>query len=155
MKKNLILGMAMILWSSLPLMAQQSPLVGTWELVSGKITEPGGQKITIDTLQSRETKIITPTHYMLISRRIQNDTLKFERTLGGTIRITGNKFVETPFLASDPEELKIKTDFTWTVVGDKMTQKGPVTLPDGKIVMLDELVFKRVSPTFKGMAKVK
>jgi hypothetical protein len=153
MKKNLILSMAMVLFSSFQSLAQQSPLVGTWELISAKVTGPDGEKIFSDTKTHRETKIITPTHYMLISQDVKGDSVVFERTLGGTIRITGNKFVETPTLASRAEELKIKTDFTWTIEGDKMIQKGPVTLPDGRKIMLDELVFKRVGTTTKGMAK--
>jgi hypothetical protein len=153
MKKKLILGMAMILWSSMQLLAQQSPLVGTWEMVSGKVTGPEGQKESFDHSTHRETKIITPTHYMLISQDVRDDTLIFERSLGGTIRITGNKFVETPTIGSDPEELMIKTDFTWKVEGDKMIQKGMVILPDGKRVMLDELIFKRVGSTPNRMAK--
>jgi hypothetical protein len=155
MKKKLIAGMVMIVWSSIQSFAQQSPLVGTWEMVSGKITGPEGQKATIDMKTHRETKIITPSHYMLISQNIRGDSLLFERTLGGTIRITGNKFVETPTIASDPEELKIKTDFTWKIEGEKMIQKGPVTQADGKVVMLDELIFKRVSPAPKEVARSK
>jgi hypothetical protein len=155
MKKNFILCLAMLLGGSIPLLAQQSPLVGTWKMISGKVTGPEGQKEAFDTLTYKETKIITPTHYMLISFSVRGDSVRFQRSLGGTIRITGNKFVEYPTVASDPAELKIITDFTWKVEGDKMIQKGPVYFPDGKKVMMDELVFKRVASTKKTVANSK
>jgi hypothetical protein len=153
MKKNLILGVAMILWSNLPLLAQKSPLVGTWEMVSAKGIDPKGQKVSFDAKTYRETKIITPTHYMLMTHQVKGDSLVFDHCVGGTIRISGNKFMETPTMASRPEDLQYKTDFTWKVAGDKMIQKGQITLPDGKTWILEELIFKRSATPGKEMIK--
>ena len=38
----------------------------------------------------------------------------------------------------------VKTDFKWKVVGDQFIQSGTIIRPDGKKVVLEELVFQRV-----------
>jgi hypothetical protein len=122
----------------------QNPLVGTWELVSIKATDTAKNKIELDQSAVREMKVITPTHYMLITHRVSADTLIFDKAIAGTIKITGNKFVETPLYTSNEGDLKVKTDFTWKVQGDKFTESGSITFPDGKKIVLQELVFQRV-----------
>jgi hypothetical protein len=161
MKKNLILWMATILCSSMQLLAQQSPLVGTWQMISGKITNPEGRQESFDSLTYRETKIITPTHYMFIGHNktsghnANDNAWIFQRSMGGTVLINGNKFVETPTVASNPDEMKIKTDFTWQVEGDRLIQKGWLTNAKGQKYKMDELIFRRVSPASKPVAKSK
>jgi hypothetical protein len=123
----------------------QNPLVGTWELVSIKETDTAGVKSSLDQTSVREMKIITPTHYMFISHRVAGDSLVFDKAIAGTIKITGAKFVETPLHVSNKSDLKIKTDFAWKVQGDKFVQSGTITLPGGKQIKLEELVFKRVT----------
>ena len=123
----------------------QNPLVGTWELVSIKATDTAGVKSSLDQSSVREMKIITPTHYMFISHKVVGDSLVFDRAIAGTIKVTGAKFVETPLHASDKSDMKIKTDFAWKVQGDKFIQTGTITLPNGKKIQLDELVFQRVT----------
>jgi hypothetical protein len=161
MKKNLTFCAAMILFGCMQSLAQQSPLVGTWEMISGKITNPDGQQESFDTLTYRETKIITPTHYMFMAynksggHNAKDNAWIFQRSMGGTVKITGNKFVETPTMASNANELQIITDLTWKVEGDRMIQKGWLVTSDGKKYMMDELIFRRVGATNKGMAKSK
>lgn len=144
--KNITLLSALLAWSLLS--AAQNPLVGTWELVSGKFTDTAGVAMTFDNSSVREIKIITPTHYMFIAQRVVADSLVFENAIAGSIKVTGTKFVETPIHASNRDDLKIKTDFTWKVVADKFTQSGTVTLPNGKQLKFQELVYQRVkAPT--------
>jgi hypothetical protein len=122
----------------------QHPLVGTWEMVSIKGVNAAGEKFYNDTTTVRETKIITPTHYILIAQDVENDSLIFNRCYAGTIRLEGNKYIEEPTISSAALFDNVKTDYTWTVQGDKFIQSGTFTRPDGKKVTLDEMVFRKV-----------
>ena len=124
----------------------QHPLVGTWEMVSVKGINAEGEKFAIDTSTVRETKIITPTHYMLIAQDVQGDSLVFNRSYAGAIRLEGNKYIEIPLQASVQIFDNVKADFTWKVEGDKFIQSGTIIRPDGKKIVLEALVFKRVKP---------
>jgi hypothetical protein len=123
----------------------QTPLVGTWELISVKATNPDGTKVAMDQSGFREIKVISPTHYMMMTHGVSGDSLVFDKAIAGTIKISGNKFVETPLYASADSLLKAKTDYTWKVQGDKFTQSGTVTFPYGGKLVIEELVFQRVS----------
>jgi hypothetical protein len=141
MKKPLIIGVILLFSVAL---AAQHPLIGTWEMVSIKGIGANGEKFSFDTSSVREVKIITPTHYMLIAHDVQNDSLLFNRSYAGTIKIDGNKYIEYPQQASVQIFDNVKTDFTWKVEGDKFTQSGTLIRPDGKKVILEALVFRRV-----------
>jgi hypothetical protein len=136
-----ILGL--ILLFSFQLTAQH-PLFGTWEMVSIKGINADGEKFSIDTSTVREVKIITPTHYMLIAHDVQGDSLVFNRSYAGTIKLDGNKYIEYPTQASVQIFDNVKTDFTWKVEGDIFTQSGTLIRPDGKKIVLEALVFRRV-----------
>ncbi|MEJ1237044.1 hypothetical protein WBG78_02885 [Chryseolinea sp. T2] len=122
----------------------QHPLYGTWQMISIKGINANGEKFSADTSTIRETKVITPTHYMLIAEDVENDSLVFNRCYFGTIQLEGEKYIEMPILSSATIFENVKTDFTWKVVGDRFIQAGTVIRPDGKKVVLEELVFQRV-----------
>jgi hypothetical protein len=123
----------------------QNPLVGTWQLLSVKATTPNGSKIAMDQSGVREIKVITPTHYMMMTQWVSGDSLVFDKAIAGTIKIAGNKFVETPLYASADSLLKAKTDYTWKVQGDKFIETGTITFPYGGKIVIEELVFQRVA----------
>jgi hypothetical protein len=123
----------------------QHPLVGTWEMISGTGTGADGEKFSIDTTTSREIKIITPTHYMLINWDVQGDSLTFNRSMAGTVRLDGDKYIEVPTQASVQIFDDIKVDFRWKLEGDTFIQSGTIVRPDGKKITLDGLVFRRVT----------
>ncbi|HEY9490134.1 MAG TPA: hypothetical protein VIQ51_17480, partial [Chryseosolibacter sp.] len=52
----------------------QHPLIGTWEMISVKGLDADGAPFFMDTTLARETKIITPTHYMLIAWDVDKDS---------------------------------------------------------------------------------
>lgn len=123
----------------------QHPLVGTWEMVSIKGTNAAGEKFSYDSKTTREVKIITPTHYMLIAHDVEGDSLVFNRCYAGSIQINGSKYNEIPMLSSVAIFENVKTDYTWKVEGDRFIQSGTFIRPDGKKIVLDELIFKRVN----------
>jgi hypothetical protein len=142
MKRRLPILGAILLFSFT--LAAQHPLIGTWEMVSIKYINADGKKLSVDTGSVREVKIITPTHYMLIAHDVQGDSLVFNRSYAGTIKLDGDRYIEYPTQASVQIFDNVKTDFTWKVEGDKFTQAGTIIRPDGKKVVLEEMVFMRV-----------
>ena len=122
----------------------QHPLVGTWEMVSIKGINVDGELFFVDTTAVRETKIITPTHYILIARDVRGDSLVFNRAYAGKIKLEGNHYNEIPTQASVQIFDNVRTDFTWKVQGDTFTQSGTFTRPDGKTITLEAMVFRRV-----------
>ena len=123
----------------------QSPLVGTWEMVSITGTDAFGKKFSNDTSAIREVKIITPTHYILIAFDVEGDSLVFNRTYFGKIKVDKNQYTEVPLASSLPIFENVKTDFKWKVEGNKFVQSGSIVRPDGKKVVLNELIFERVT----------
>lgn len=123
----------------------QSPLVGTWEMVSIKGTDALGKKFSNDTSAIREVKVITPTHYILIAFDVEGDSLVFNRTYFGKIKIDKGRYVEQPLASSLPIFENVKTDFKWKVDGNTFVQSGSITRPDGKKITLGELTFRKVT----------
>ena len=123
----------------------QHPLVGTWEMISVKGIGADGEAFFLDTTSVRETKIITPTHYMLIAWDVDDDSLMFNRTMTGQVRLEGRKYIEVPSHASVQIFENLKVDFAWQLEGDIFTQSGTIVRPDGKTVVLEALKFRRVT----------
>ena len=136
------------LFCSLTLSAvAQHPLVGTWNMISVKGIDADGKPFFLDTTSVKETKIITPTHYMLIAWDVEGDSLIFNRTMAGKVRLEEEKYIEVPMQASVQIFEDVKVDFTWKLEGDIFTQSGTIIRPDGKAVVLEALVFKRANNT--------
>jgi hypothetical protein len=121
----------------------QHPLVGTWEMISVRGIGADGEPFFLDTTAVRETKIITPTHYMLIAWDVDNDSLIFNRTMAGEVRLENEKYIEVPLYASVQIFENVDVDFTWKLDGDLFTQSGTIVRPDGKKILLEALIFKR------------
>jgi hypothetical protein len=142
MKKLFFLIAAVCL--AVPYAVAQHPLVGTWEMISVKGIGADGERFSLDTTAVREIKIITPTHYILIAWDVEGDSLIFNRTMGGQARIDGKKYIEVPMQASVQIFENVSADFSWDLKGDIFTQSGTIVRPDGKKVVLEALVFRRV-----------
>jgi hypothetical protein len=123
----------------------QHPLVGTWEMISVKGIDADGEPFFYDTTSVRETKIITPTHYMLIAWDVGEDSLIFNRTMAGKVRLENEKYIEIPTQASVQIFENVKVDFTWKLEGNIFRQSGSIVRPDGKTVVLEALIFQRVT----------
>ena len=131
----------------------QHPLVGTWHMITAKGIGADGEGFFLDTTSVRETKIITPTHYMLIAWDVENDSLIFNRTMGGRVRIEGKKYIETPTQASVQIFDNVNADFEWKRDGEIFTQSGTIVRPDGKKVILEALIFQRETDAATMQAK--
>jgi hypothetical protein len=121
----------------------QHPLIGTWEMVSISGTNADGEKFYLDTTTVRETKIITPTHYILLALDKEKDQWTMNRCYFGTVSMTDSKYIETPVMSSLRIFENVITDFTWKVEGDRFIQSGSITRPDGKKILLDQFIFAR------------
>ncbi len=143
MKTKLIFLILMLI-CSMTIFAQH-PLVGTWEMVSIKGTDADGKPINWNTKTLRITKIITPTHYMLIQHIVRNDSVIFSLAHAGPIQFEDNKYSHTSTLGSAASTIGSKYDYTWNVKGNQLIQAGTIKGADGKKSVIDELVYKRVS----------
>ncbi len=123
----------------------QHDLVGTWELLTTTGTDADGNPFALDTTTVRETKIITPTHYILIARNVNGSNESFNRCYAGSIEVNGNHYVETPRMASVQIVPDLKVNYTWELRGDLFIQRGTIVRPDGRKVTV-ELTFRKVTP---------
>jgi hypothetical protein len=142
MKTKSILSI-ILLFCSLTIFAQH-PLIGTWELVSLKGTDADGKPYNWNTANLRITKIITPTHYMLMQHIVRNDSVIFNNAHAGPIQFADNKYSHTQTVSSDAATIGTKSDYTWKVKSNQLIQSGAITGADGKKTVIDELVYKRV-----------
>jgi hypothetical protein len=121
----------------------QHPLVGTWEMVSIEGVNVDGEKFKLDTTTIRETKIITPTHYILIAQDKENGQWTFNRSYAGKVKFVGDQYYEVPEISSLMIYENVTTDFKWTVKGTQFIQTGRITRPDQKTIVLDRFEFRR------------
>lgn len=102
-----------------------------------------GEKFKLDTTTIRETKIITPTHYILIASDKEDGKWKFNRCYFGRTKIDASKYYEFPVSSSERIFENVITDFNWKIDGKEFIQSGFITRPDGKTIILDRFVFRR------------
>lgn len=110
-----------------PARPTDNPLVGTWALVSTRISN--GQTVLLEggPPQMRSLKILNATHYSVITR--QGDT--FVRAGAGRYTLTGTEYTETVELASSANFVPGQVysfritlqDDTWTIEGGSGSQQ--------------------------------
>jgi hypothetical protein len=142
MLRNLCL-LACLLGLSRQVATAQHPLIGTWEMVSIAGVNVDGKKFKLDSATVRETKIITPTHYILIAMDKDDGSWKFNRCYFGGVKIDGGKYYELPIMSSETIYENVKTDFDWQINGKEFVQSGFIKRPDGKTIVLDKFLFTR------------
>ena len=116
-----------------------NPAIGTWELLTASYTDVDGTTGSYTNETTQCLQLITPTHWMYISRR--ND--KLESAMGGTYTASGNKFHLNLDHSSFPKHNLGKLEITQKVEGDKLTINGVSTYPDGKKLTWED-VFRKV-----------
>jgi uncharacterized beta-barrel protein YwiB (DUF1934 family) len=122
--------------------------VGTWHMISQKVTDPSGKTIKMEMDTIKQVKILSPTHWMFIKETIKDGKKTFAGANGGSYTLNGTRYVEYLENAED-----VQTDYTLEVKGNKLSMVGTLTTADGKKYIYDE-VYMRETPGNKKLAKM-
>lgn len=141
--KNILIVISLLILGGQSLSAQD--IVGAWRLISVKGTEPDGRKFMFDRTMIKETKIITKTHYIMITEDAKSDSLIINQCSAGDVKITGNKYEERPTTSTLNLTESTKAILIWTVSGNILTMTGDITLGNGQRVHVDEVRYNRIS----------
>lgn len=124
--------------------ADAQDLLGAWRMISVRGTEPDGRKFQFDDTMVKETKLITANHYIIISQDAKSDSLLLGQSSAGDVKISGQKYQETPTTSILKLTSKAGAVFVWKVDHDLLTMSGTVTLANGQKVTVDELRYRRI-----------
>ena len=95
--------------------AQQNSIVGTWKLVSGKMTT-GDSTVSYGTNTGESMKIITPTHFAVMSKSTDGTPGHFA---GGRVKMDNTNYTETLEYSSVKDMLNNNVVFTYKVEGNR------------------------------------
>jgi len=115
-----ILLFAAVLLSAAAFAQTQSPLVGTWKLVSGQMTRNDSTQ-TYTAAELSSLKIISPTHFAVFG---ENSNGSFSHAFGGAVTITPGTYTESIDYASSPSMKGRKSMFKYEVKGDQLHLNG-------------------------------
>ena len=134
MKINIgyVLITAIIISCSAPTQNEQStktivPLAGTWQLLSGTTIEKGVSTVTDYTTGKKFIKIINNTHFAFLSHDLDKgkDSAKAVFSSGGgSYSLADSIYTEHLEYCSDRQWEGNSFEFTVTIAGDTLTQKG-------------------------------
>lgn len=102
------------------------PLQGTWKLLSGTTVEKGNSTVTDYTKDKEFVKIINDTHFAFLSHDLNKgkDSAAAFSSGGGSYTLTDSQYTEHLQYCSDRQWEGNSFDFTITISGDTLTQKG-------------------------------
>lgn len=135
-------------WQRQTYPAYEGKHIGTWHMISQKVTDPKGKTTKTDMATIKQVKVISPTHWMFISENIKDGKKTFRGANGGSYSLNGTTYVELLENAED-----IQTNYTLQVKGNKLHMKGSLTTPEGEKYIYDE-VYLRETPNNKKLAKL-
>ena len=103
-----------------------SALEGTWQLMSGTIIEKGDTTVTDYTGNQSMIKIINATHFAFLNHDLKKgkDSTAAFSAGGGVYTLDGNQYTEYLEYCSAREWEGNTFQFTVTVEGDTLTQRG-------------------------------
>lgn len=117
-----------VLWSCDSHKQKEDPglLEGTWQLMSGTIIEKGDTTVTDYSGNQRMIKIINATHFAFLNHDLKkgNDSTAAFSAGGGVYTLDGNQYTEYLEYCSAREWEGNTFQFTVTVEGDTLTQRG-------------------------------
>jgi hypothetical protein len=125
----LLLLPALYFFSSCNSTANNNPkpsvdIIGTWQLISDTMITKGTKAITDYTKNQRMIKIINATHFAFLKHSTQKDSaLKFDAG-GGGYSLVGDKYTERLDFYNDKNWEHKTFNFTVSVKGDTLLQKG-------------------------------
>lgn len=102
-----------------------SPIMGTWELVSATTTEKDSTFSTFDPTH-KMIKIINPTHFSFLNHKVNTpiDSSNAFTAGGGTYTLVDSTYTEHLDYFSDKNWEGNKFEFTVKISGDTLVQKG-------------------------------
>ena len=136
MRTKLLFSILLLLFTATCFAQNKMQLVGTWKLVSGKMIQ-GDSSYPYDNKTSDAIKIVTPTHFAVMSKTVANDTL--EHAVAGIVKMDDKNYTEEIQYASAATMVGKKAKFTYRVDGDKWYVKGGI-----ENMMMFEEVWQRV-----------
>jgi hypothetical protein len=105
---------------------QPSPIVGTWQLISGALTEKNKTTVTDYTKDKKAIKIINGSHFCFLIHDLtkgKGPSAAFTAG-GGRYTLAGDKYTEYLEFCNDRQWENNKFEFTITIKDDTLTQKG-------------------------------
>ncbi len=106
---------------------QASPVVGTWQLISGTLIEKGDTTVTDYTTGIRMIKVINDTHFSFLNHDLNHgkDSINVSFAAGGgRYDLNGTQYTEHLEYCSDRAWEGHDFSFTVTVKNDTLTQEG-------------------------------
>ena len=123
-----------------------NPLEGTWKLISGTIIEKGDTIITDYTGNQSMIKIINKTHFAFLNHdlKIRKDSTSVFVAGGGVYTLEGDQYTEYLEYCSAREWEGNTFQFTITVKGDTLTQRGTEKIENLNMERLNIEKYKKV-----------
>jgi len=109
--------MILFITFSTDIIAQENPLVGSWESLSLKLSSED-TVMTRDRSDVNTLKILNGSHWMFIRQPAQNQEVVFAQ--GGTYEVDpeNNTYTEHVEYSSNPENIGKSYDFIYKIEGD-------------------------------------
>jgi hypothetical protein len=136
MKLSVLLSISLLFCTAISFAQNKMQLVGTWKLVSGKVMM-GDSTYPYDAKTTNAIKIVTPTHFAVISHNTSDDV--FQHAAVGTIQMDSKNYTEHIMYGNSKDMLGKDAKFTYHIEGDKWYIKGGIE----NMMMFDE-VWQRV-----------
>jgi hypothetical protein len=122
------------------------PIEGTWQLISGTIIENGDTTMTDYTREQSMIKIINATHFAFLNHDLKKgkDSITVFAAGGGTYTLTEDQYTEYLEYCSYRDWEGNTFQFTVTIQGDTLTQRGTEKIDDLKMERLNIEKYVRV-----------
>ena len=103
-----------------------SPLIGTWQLISGTLIEKNDTVVTDYTKNKKFIKIINDSHFAFITHDLSKgkDSAAFFSAGGGSYTLADSLYTEHLEFCNDRAWENTDFHFTITISNDTLVQKG-------------------------------
>lgn len=111
---------------------ENTPIEGTWKLLSGTIIEKGDTTVTDYTGNTEMIKIINATHFAFLNHDLNhgNDSTQVFVAGGGRYTLNGNHYIEHLDYCNDRAWEGHSFDFTVSIKDDTLVQSGIEKIED-------------------------
>jgi hypothetical protein len=122
------------------------PLEGTWQLMSGTIIENGDTNVTDYSGNQSMIKIINATHFAFLNHDLKKgkDSTAVFGAGGGVYTLEGNQYTEYLEYCNAREWEGNTFQFTVTIKGDTLTQRGTEKIENLGVERLNIERYKRI-----------